>query len=455
MAVCPIDTGRYGSKEIREIFSEEGRLRYLLKVEAALAKALGEAGVIPREAAEAVEKTALSDRVKLSRVKEIEARTRHDLVAVVEALAEMCGDHGGYVHWGATSNDIIDTAWALMLRDALKIVEQRLAACIEVLMQLAEKHVNTIMPGRTHGQHASPITLGFKFAVYAAELARDLERLQELKKRLIVGKLSGAVGTMAALGEKAFEVEKKFMEILGLKPAEITTQVVCRDRFAELILWCALTGSSLDRIATEIRNLQRTEILEVAEGFEREQIGSSAMPHKQNPIDCEKISGLAKVLRGFTTPALENIPLWHERDLTNSSSERFAIPLSVIILEEMLKTMERVLGDLRIYPENMARNLELSKGMIFSEVLTMALARGGMSRLEAHRLVRELSLKAIKEDKHLREVAMEDPRISSILPKEEIDEVFEAEKQLSNVPKLVERALTYAMRTLQRTLKDA
>ncbi|MBO3808562.1 MAG: adenylosuccinate lyase, partial [Candidatus Brockarchaeota archaeon] len=290
MPVCPIDTGRYGSPEMRRIFEEENRLQTMLNVEAALAEALAEVGEIPVEAASTIRSKASSKIVTVEKVKEREKVTRHDIAAMVEVLSEECGEHGEYVHWGVTSNDITDTALALQLKDALNIIRRRLGILIEKLCEKSEEYAGLVMPGRTHGQHAVPITFGFKLAVHAAELARSYERMLQLSKRVLVGKISGAVGTMAALGPKALMIEEKTMRKLGLEPVEIATQVVCRDRLAELVCWTALLGSSLDRLAVEIRNLQRTEIMEAAEGFGEEQRGSSTMPQKQNPVDSEKVS---------------------------------------------------------------------------------------------------------------------------------------------------------------------
>jgi len=407
---------------VKKIFSEEARIEKMLNVEAALVRALAEFNEVPREAADIISQKARVEFVTPERIKELERKFKHDIVALVNALAEQCGDYGEYVHFGATSNDIIDTAWALQLKDSLKVLGEKLIEVSQILCEYALKYKDLVMVGRTHGQHAIPITLGFKFAVYAAEVSRHIERLQEMLKRVLVGKIRGAVGTMASFGPKALEIERKVLEELRLKPAEITTQVVCRDRYAELISWIAITGSTFDKIAIEIRNLQRIEILELAEGFNiDEQIGSSTMPHKQNPVDCEKISGLAKVLRGFVIPSLENIPLWHERDLTNSSSERFVIPLSIIILDEILSTMIKVLKGLRVYPDNMRRNIELSRGAIMAEAVMMALARKGMGRQRAYKLIRELVIKSQLENKDLKSILQENDEVRKFLNIDELN----------------------------------
>lgn len=444
MPVCPVDTGRYGSPEMRRVFEEEERLQMMLNVEAALAEALAEVGEIPREAASAIRSKAVSSIVTVEKVKEREKATKHDIAAMVEVLSEECGEHGEYVHWGVTSNDVTDTTLALQLKEALRILGKRLTSLVEILCRKSEEYAETVMPGRTHGQHAVPVTLGFKFAVYAAELARQYERMLQLSDRVLVGKISGAVGTMAALGPKALTIEEKTMHKLGLKPVEIATQVVCRDRFAELVCWAALLGSSLDRMAVEIRNLQRTEIMEVAEGFGEEQRGSSTMPQKQNPVDSEKTSGLAKVLRGFVVPALENIPLWHERDLSNSSSERFIIPLSMLILDEMLMAMEKVLTNLRVHAENMSRNLSITGGRIMSEAFMMKLARKGMGRRRAYELMRSLSRKASVENKNLLEVLEESLEVTKYIDSKEIRETLDPKNYLGKYRELINRSVSYA-----------
>jgi len=451
MPVCPIDTSRYGSSEIKEVFEEKTRLKYLLSVELALAKALTDVGIIPKEALSKIEENI--NKVHLSRVKEIEKRIGHELMAVVEALCEVCGDYAKYIHVGATSNDILDTATSLQLKDALSIIEKKLIRLVKLLCSKAKEYRNLVMVGRTHGQHASPITLGFKFAVYACEMARNLERLHELMKRVLVCKLGGPVGTMAAYGDKGLLVEKKFSEYVGLPPAEIYTQVLDRDRYAELVLWCALLASSLDKIATEVRNLQRTEIMELAEGFRYGvQVGSSSMPHKANPIKSEKVSGLAKVVRGLVIPALENIPLWHERDLTNSSSERFIIPLALIILDEMLKTMIEVIETLVVFPENIRRNLELTRGRAMSEAIVMKLFLKGVGRKEAYYHVKKLVEKSILERKDFKDVLANDNFIRKYLTLNEIEEALKPENFLGEYSKLIDRALSYANKVVERTL---
>ena len=447
MPVLPIDTGRYGTPEMVRVFEEENRLRKMLLVEAALARAHAEVGNIPREDAERIWEVATSGRVSLKRVKEIEAEIKHETMAVVRALAEACGRSGRYVHLGATSSDILDTALALQLKEALDILENRLARLIALLASMAERHKGLVMVGRTHGQHALPITLGFKLAVWAAELFRHLQRLEGCRERVLVGKMSGAVGTMAGLGPRALEIQERVMAILGLRAAEISTQIVQRDRLAELICLLAILASSLDNMATEIRELQRTEIGELAEPFdERAQVGSSTMPHKQNPITCERICGLAKVVRGLVVPALENVPTWHERDLTQSSAERFLVPEALILVDYMIHLMLGVLSGLRIRPERMAENLALTKGLIMSEALMLELTRRGLARDEAYRLVRELALKALKSGRAFADVVARDERVTKLIRPEELEQILRPENYLGKAEELVERVVALVAR---------
>jgi len=431
LPILPIDTGRYGTQEMRRVFDEENKLQRMLDVEAALAWAHGEVGNIPRKDAENIVRAASVKQVKLSRVKEIEREIKHDVMALVRALAEACGPSGAYVHLGATSSDILDTAMALQLRDALDLIEKRLDALEEVLVEKTKKYKETIMIGRTHGQHALPITLGFKFAVWMRENARHIKRLSECRKRALVGKMSGAVGTQAGLGPHAIRIQQLVMERLGIKPAEISTQIVQRDRYAELLCVLAIIASTLDKMAAEIRELQRPEIGEVSEPFERErQVGSSTMPHKRNPITCERISGLAKVMRSLVGPALENIPTWHERDLTQSSAERFIIPEACILIDYMLVLMTNVLRDLWVDEEKMSKNLELTQGRTMSEAVMMALTRKGMDRQEAHELVRQLAIKSEVEKQPIRDILLRNESVQRMLSEKEVDEALDPRNYL-------------------------
>ena len=442
MPILPIDTGRYGTPEMLRVFEEENYFQRLLDVEAALAWAHAQVGNISKEDAEKIEKMASTKYVKVSRIKEIEREIKHDIMSLVRAFAEVCGPSGAYIHLGATSYDIVDTAKALQFRDALDIIGKKLDDLELILLKQADRYKNTIMIGRTHGQHALPITFGLKLSVWMREISRHIQRLRECRKRLIVGKMSGAVGTQAGLGRHALKIQELVMKKLGLKAAEVSTQIIQRDRHAELICVLAMIASTLDKFATEIRELQRTEIGEVFEPFKRErQVGSSTMPHKRNPELCERICGLAKVVRGLVIPALENIPTWHERDLTQSSSERFIIPEACILVDYMLHLMIGILSNLEVDEERMRRNMELTQGRIMSEALMLALTGKGMSRQEAHELVRRLAIKSADEKRPFRDVIMEDERVTSLLSVEEIEAALDPERYLGTAVEQVELAI--------------
>ncbi len=435
--ICPLDF-RYGREEIKRIFSDEARLSYWLKVEAALANAHAHVGNIPQKAAEEIASKASLQYVKLERVKEIEAEIKHDVMAMVKALAEQC-QYGKYVHLGATSYDIVDTANALQIIDALHIIEEQIIGLIKALSKLAEEHKATIMVGRTHGQHALPITFGLKMAVYAKEMLRHYRRLQQIKEEIAVGKMAGAVGTGAAFGEKFFEIQDFVMKELGLKAEMPATQIVGRDRYIVLFSFLANVATSLEKFATEIRNLQRNEIAEVEEYFEEKQVGSSTMPHKRNPITCEQICGLARVIRSNLLPAWENAIQWHERDLCNSSAERFIIPHALIMTDWILFKMRKVFSSLRVNPEKMAENIEISNGLIFTEALMMKLVEKGMSRQEAHEIMRQCAMEAKEKGMHLKEVLKEKKEIVEKLGN--IDILFNPRNYIGKAEELVEITL--------------
>ncbi|ACJ16417.1 adenylosuccinate lyase [Thermococcus onnurineus NA1] len=441
MAVHPIDY-RYGSEEMRRIWDEENKLQKLLDVEAALARAHAKLGNIPEESARVISERANTKWVKLERVKEIENEIHHDIMAVVKALSEVCGEHGKYVHLGATSNDIIDTANALLIKESLAIIEKDLRELRSILKKLAEEHKYTVCVGRTHGQHAVPTTYGMKFALWLDEIQRHIDRIEELKERVLVGQMSGAVGTMASFGDKGLEIQRLVMEDLGLRPARISSQVIQRDVYAELMMVLALIASTLDKIALEIRNLQRTEILEVSEPFGKKQVGSSTMPHKRNPIRSEKVSGLARVLYSNVIPALLNNPLWHERDLTNSSVERVILPESFVLLDEMLKSMKKVLSGLEFFPENIKRNLYMTHNLIMAEPLMLELTERGMGRQEAHELVRGLAMKAFYEKRDLMEIAKESEEVRKFLSEEDF-ESLKPENYIGIAPQIVDNVIAY------------
>ena len=449
MPIHPIEY-RYGSEEMRRIWDRREWLRRMVKVEAALLKALAEAGVVPSEAAEKVWTVVENEAVTLEAVNRWERITDHEVVAVVKALAEVSGVYGGYIHLGATSNDITDTVLATQLRDSINLIMRRLKDLASVLSELAEKYRDLVCLGRTHGVAALPITLGFKFAVYAAEVVRHIDRLREAKPRVCVGKMSGAVGTMASFGEKGFQIQKRVMELMGVEEPLIATQVVPRDGLAEFITLAAMIASTLDKIANEIRNLQRTEIREVEEPFREEsQVGSSTMPHKRNPIKCEKVCGLAKVLRSEALAALENVVLEHERDLTNSSCERVIVPEVCLLLDEQLRTLVKVLRGLRVYPENIRRNLDSMRGLIMSEAVMMAMVSKGADRQWAHEVVRRCSMEAWRTGKHLKDVLTANQEVRRYLTAEEVERVMKPENYIGTAREQVDRVVTYIREKLK------
>jgi adenylosuccinate lyase len=440
LPILPIDTGRYGTPEMLKIFDEETRVQKLLDVEAALALAHGEVGNIPKKDSEKIAAMASIKYVKVERVKAIEKEIKHDIASLVRALSELCGSSGAYVHLGATSYDIVDTANALQLKDALEVIEKRLFEFKVILQKQALLYKDATMIGRTHGQHALPITLGFKFAVWGYEVSRHLERLEECKKRVLVGKVSGAVGTQAGLGEHAEQIQELVMKRLCLRAAEISTQIVQRDRYAELICIYASVASSLDSFATEIRELQRPEIAELFESFEaKKQVGSSTMPHKQNPETCERVCGLARIVRSLSAPALEDMVTWHERDLTQSSAERFIIPESNILLDYILSLMCNIVANLRVDSERMLQNLSLTQGRSMSESVMMALAKKGMNRQDAHEMLRKLTIQSALEKKDFKQVLFEDKFVSSRLTEKEIDQALNPKNYLGTAVKQAER----------------
>jgi adenylosuccinate lyase len=440
--VCPLDY-RYGRKEIKEIFGETKRLQYLLDVEAALARAHAKVGNIPKNAADEITKKATTKLVKAERVKQIESETRHDIMSVTRALAEQCkGDAGKYIHLGATSYDIIDTANALQFGDGLYLVSKSLVSLKKTLLSLTKKHRKTIMVGRTHGQHTIPITFGLKMAGYAMEVERHLERLFELKSRLLVGKLSGAVGTGAALGPKAMKIQEDMLKELKLGIEDVSTQIVCRDRYNELLGVLCNIATSMEKFATEIRNLQRDEIREVAEAFEaKKQVGSSTMPHKRNPITCEQICGLSRLIRCYALPTYENAIQWHERDLCNSSNERFIIPHSIILTDWVVYKMDDVFKNLKVFPENMKKNLEITGGLPMAESLMTTLISKGMGRGEAHEIMRKTALKAVKEGKTLKEAFMQENKKLKLLTEKDVDHALNPKNYLGVTDKIIDRVV--------------
>ncbi len=443
MPILPIDTGRYGTVEMRKVFDEENRLQKILDVEAAVAYAHSQVGNIPKKDAEEIVMKANTDYVKLDRCKEIDRQINHDLMAVVKALTEVCSPSAArWVHLGLTSADIEDTAYALQFKEAIKLIEVGLVSLEKTMLGLVEKHRDTVMVGRTHGQHMAVITFGLKLAVWMREISRHLKRLAQTKERVVVGKIMGAVGTGAGLGEHAVEIQKIALAKLGLKPADMVTQVIQRDLHAELVSTLTLIGASLEKFALEVRNLQRTEIMEVMEPFKTEsQVGSSAMPAKRNPVKSERICSLARTMRGLVIPAYENVALWHERDLTNSANERFAFAMAFIILDEMIQAAKDVFAGLVVFPDNMKRNLEATGGLFLSENIVKTLVERGLGRQEAHELVRKCSMKAISEKIPFSEALKNDSRVSGLISAKEISELLDYSKYLGVTQKLVDEAI--------------
>ena len=431
MPILPIDTGRHGTPEMRGIFEEENRVQKMLDVEAALAWAHAEVGDIPRYDAERIEAKASLKYVKIARVKEIESEIKHDVASLVRALSEVCGPSGSYVHLGATSYDIVDTANALLLKEALGIIEKRLDGFENVLMEKVIRYKRTVLAGRTHGQHALPITLGFKFAIWMREVSRHVQRLQQCKERVLVGKMSGAVGTQAGLGDNAQQIQQLVMDRLGIKAADISTQIVQRDRHAELACVLAIVSSSLENFATEIRELQRPEIGEMFEYFELDkQVGSSTMPQKRNPELCERVCGLARIVRSLVVPALEDMTTWHERDLTQSSTERFLLPETCVLTDYLLFLMTNIVGTLRIDEKRMLKNLAITQGRFMAESVMIVLTKKGMSRQTAHELLRKLTITSELKKKPLKSVLLEDEAIRRNLTEKEIAVALNPKKYL-------------------------
>lgn len=442
MSLCPLEF-RYGSNDMRAIFSRENIIKKMVEVELRLYKALEECGIVPKGYYEAFSKCVGSITVRPEEVDKREEVLGHDVVALLSILTDYCGDASRFLHYGATSNDVIDTVWGLLVRDALGLIKKKLVSSIRLLMGLTREYRDLIMVGRTHGQHALPITLGFKLANYVYELTRSLERLVDVESRVVRGKMAGAVGTMAGWRGKGLCVESVVMRELNLRPHEITTQVVPRDGFAELVSVIAILASQIERFGVEVRELMRPEILELAEGVGG-RVGSSTMPHKANPVECEKISGLTRVLKGLVVPAIEDIVLWHERDLSNSSAERLLIPHTFMLIDEILDTFNEVLSNLKVYPENMIKNLKLSKGAIMSESLMLKLTDKGLSRYEAHRVVRELVTKALRSGSELIDVVLNEPEVLKYLSVDEVREALDYSRYLGNYNELIERTLKYA-----------
>jgi adenylosuccinate lyase len=424
---------RYTRPDLGRIWSDENRFRTWLTVEVAASETLAEAGMVPKDAARAIRKRANFD---LQRIHEIEAEVRHDVIAFTTAVAEIVGPEARWFHYGLTSNDVVDTAQALLIGQASAIIATDLERLSEVLKRRAWEFKDTPMVGRTHGIHAEPITFGFKLANWYSETQRNIERFRRASEDMRVGKFSGAVGTLAHLSP---ELEEKICARLGLKAAAVSSQVIQRDRHAYYLATLAVIASTLDKIATEIRHLQRTEVREAEEFFSEKQKGSSAMPHKRNPVTFEQISGLARVVRSNAQAGFENVALWHERDISHSSVERVIIPDSTTLLDYMLQKTSNLIDTMFVYPERMKRNLESTGGLVFSGQLLLDLVEHGVSREDAYRMVQSNAMRAWKEDLNFHDLVLKDKEITRRVPRQQIEHAFDLKRQLRNVDKIFAR----------------
>ena len=444
MSVSPLDY-RYGRPEAKEIWSREGRHSRQLEVERALVWAHCQLGRVSAEHYDMIADISDPGIVTADRVDEIEAETRHDIMALTKAMAEKAGEAAWCIHLGATSNDIVDSAVALQIRDSIKLQRQSLKKLLATLCDLAERERDTVMLGRTHGQAAVPITFGLKIAVFVDEFRRHLVRLDELESRAITGKFLGAVGTGAAQGENAKELQQLILQHLGLTVPVATTQVVGRDRYIEWVGWMANVAASVEKLLQEVRNLQRSEIAEVGEWFDVEkQVGSSTMAHKRNPITAENASGLARIVRAMIIPSYENALLWHERDLANSSSERFTLSHAMILLDDILAKSDRVMGKCVVDADRMLANIESQNGLVMAEKIMLALVDEGIHRDQAHEILRAASMVAVAENRHLREICGEDESVTSAFTSDQLDQLFDPSSHLGVSGEIVDETIALA-----------
>jgi adenylosuccinate lyase len=424
---------RYTHPEMGRIWSDQRRYETWLLVETAAAEAMAAAGIVPPEAARDIRDRG---RVDVARIEEIEQTTQHDVIAFTTAVAETVGPSARWLHFGMTSSDVIDTAQALQMREACDLILKGLEALSEAIRDRALEHRRTPMIGRTHGVHAEPMTFGLKLALWYAEVQRDNERIQRARATINVGKLSGAVGTFAHLPPS---IEEDVCRRLQLEPAKVSSQVIQRDRHAELLSALAITAASLEKFALEIRGLQKTEIGEVEEPFAKGQKGSSAMPHKRNPIGCEQICGLARLLRANAHASLENVALWHERDISHSSVERVILPDSFIALDHMLRRFTRITGGMVVYPDRMRENLNRSRGVVFSGTVLLELAKKGISREQAYDWVQRNAMRSFEEGRDFKALLLADPDVTRVLTPAEIARAFDLDEQLKHVDQVFDR----------------
>ncbi len=438
MAVHPIEE-RYGTKEMRAVWSEKNRFSCVVAAEVALAKAEAHHGMIP--AAAAVEISEKAHNASLVRAKAIELEISHDMMAIVKAISEVTGESGRWVHYGATSNDLLDTATGLQLKQTLDLIDLKLRLLLGILLKRSAETKSLVCIGRTHGQHGVPTTYGLRFAIWASEVGRHIGRLEQMRPRVVVGQMTGAVGTQAALGSKGIEVQETMMEYLGMSSVDVSNQVISRDRYAEYFMFCAGVATTLDKIGVEVRSLQRTEIGEVEEAFGAKQVGSSTMPHKRNPIKSEQVCGLARIIRSAVEPALQNNTLWDERDLTNSSCERILFPEASILTDHCLRLMANVLEGLVINRAAIRRNLGFLHGINMAESVMIELTKKGMNRQDSHERVRMASMQALAENRPLAEVLGSDPEIVRYCSKSDIAALLNPDTYIGTSVMQVERVI--------------
>jgi adenylosuccinate lyase len=429
---------RYTSPEMGAIWSERRRYETWLEVELAATDAMAEAGLVPADAARELRARAAFDIVRIEAIEQV---TQHDVIAFTTAVAEQAGPAARWLHFGLTSSDVVDTAQAIQMREACDLIVRGVAGLMEAVRLRADEHRRTPMIGRTHGVHAEPMTFGLKLALWYAELQRNLERLLRARETIAVGKLSGAVGTFAHLDPS---IEARVCTALGLEPAPVSSQVIQRDRHAELMTTLAITAASLEKFALEIRGLQKTEIGEVEEPFAKGQKGSSAMPHKRNPIGCEQITGLARLIRGNAVAALENVALWHERDISHSSVERVILPDSFMALDHMLRRFTRIVRGMVVYPERMRENLERSRGVVFSGSVLLELARRGLSREQAYEWVQRNAMRSFHDRIDFKNLLKADADITAVLTPAEIEKAFDLDDQFRNIDRIFARVFAEA-----------
>ncbi len=439
MAILPIDSGRYGSEEIKKIFQEDERLSYILNFEAAVCEAQAQLKMIPIEVANEISFLCKSKKIKLERVKELESISDHDMGAIVEALGEQCSSKSKpWVHFGLTSNDLIDTTTSMQLRDSFQIIESKILNLASILSETAMNYKHCPAVGRTHGQHASIIPFGLKFAVWASEMTKHYQRIVESRKRFLLCKTLGVVGTGSLMGKNALKVQKIVSKTLGLFPVEAATQLVPREGYAEVQFIIALIGSTLDKIAVEIRNLQRTELGELTEPFKEGQMGSSAVPVKRNPIKSERISSLSKILKSLVSISMDNINLWHERDLSNSANERFTIPMGVILLDEMLNTMVKIIPKLNIFVDKIRSNIDITKGQIYAEFVLESLIEKGIPRITAYRNIQRVAFSSFEKNQQFIDAINDDHWMGKYFTEKELEKLFTPENHFASAVQIIE-----------------